>query len=36
MMSYVNEPDLYRLITHGKLEKAQDFEKWVFENVLPI
>lgn len=35
MMTYVNEPDLYRLIVHSKLESAQRFESWVFEEVLP-
>ena len=29
------EPDVLRLITHSKLQKAQRFEKWVFEDVLP-
>ena len=31
----ISEPDLYRLITHSKLESAQQFESWVFEEVLP-
>ncbi len=31
----ITEPDLYRLITHSKLETAQQFEAWVFEEVLP-
>ncbi len=31
----LNEPDVLRLITHSKLQKAQRFEKWVFEDVLP-
>lgn len=32
---FISEPDLYRLITHSKLPDAQNFEKWVFEEVLP-
>lgn len=32
---YINEPNLFRLITHSKLELAIRFEKWVFETVLP-
>lgn len=32
---FITEPDLYRLITHSKLPDAQNFEKWVFEEVLP-
>ncbi|MDE6833962.1 MAG: hypothetical protein K2J39_06950, partial [Ruminococcus sp.] len=35
MMTYINEPNLYRLIAHSKLEKAQEFEIWIFEEVLP-
>ncbi len=31
----LNEPDLYRLITHSKLPSAVEFERWVFEEVLP-
>ena len=31
----LTEPDVFRLITHSKKEKAQRFEKWVFEDVLP-
>lgn len=27
--------DIYRLITHSKLESAQKFESWVFDEVLP-
>lgn len=34
-MSYIPEGDLYRLITHSKLESAERFEKWVFDEVLP-
>lgn len=31
----ISEPDLYRLITHSKLKAAEQFEVWVFEEVLP-
>lgn len=31
----INEPDLFRLILSSKLPAAQEFEKWVFEEVLP-
>ena len=33
--NYLTEADLYRLIVHSKLPKAEAFEKWVFEDVLP-
>lgn len=32
---FINEPNLYRLITHSKLPAAEQFEKWIFEEVLP-
>lgn len=32
---YINEPNLYRLIVKSKLPQAEQFEKWVFEEVLP-
>lgn len=32
---FITEGDLYRLITHSKLETAQQFETWVFDEVLP-
>jgi prophage antirepressor-like protein len=32
---FINEPNLYRLITHSKLPSAEKFEQWVFEEVLP-
>lgn len=32
---FINEPNLYRLITHSKLPNAEKFERWVFEDVLP-
>lgn len=34
-MSFIPEGDLYRLIAHSKLPKAEEFERWVFEEVLP-
>ena len=33
--SFINEGNLYRLITHSKLPAAEHFEKWVFDEVLP-
>lgn len=32
---FINEGNLYRLITRSKLPQADEFEEWVFENVLP-
>ena len=34
-MSIIPESDVYRLIAHSKLPKAQEFESWVFDEVLP-
>lgn len=34
-MLFINEGDMYRLITHSKLPDAEKFEKWVFDEVLP-
>lgn len=34
-ISFIPEGDVYRLIVHSKLPKAQEFEVWVFETVLP-
>lgn len=31
----IPEGDLYRLITHSKLESAERFENWVYEEVIP-
>lgn len=31
----INEGDVYRLITHSKLPNAEQFERWVFDEVLP-
>lgn len=33
--NFINEGNLYRLITHSKLPDAEKFEKWVFDEVLP-
>ncbi|PFZ08408.1 phage antirepressor Ant [Bacillus pseudomycoides] len=32
---FINEPNLYRLIVKSKLPQAEQFEKWVFEEVIP-
>lgn len=32
---FVDEGNLYRLITHSKLPEAEKFEAWVFDEVLP-
>ena len=32
---YVNEPGLYRLIARSTMEKAECFQDWVYEKVLP-
>lgn len=34
-MSFIDEGNLYRLITHSKLPEAEKFESWVFDEVLP-
>lgn len=34
-MLYLYEGDVYRLICHSKLPSAMEFEKWVFEDVVP-
>lgn len=34
-MTFIPEGDLYRLITHSKLPSAEQFECWVFDEVLP-
>lgn len=33
--SFIDEGNLYRLITHSKLAEAEKFETWVFDEVLP-
>jgi prophage antirepressor-like protein len=35
VVSFIAEPDVFRLITHSKLPEAEQFERWVFEEVLP-
>lgn len=34
-MSFIPEGDVYRLIIHSKLPSAEEFEHWVFDEVLP-
>ena len=34
-VALIPEGDMYRLITHSKLESAERFEAWVFDEVLP-
>ena len=34
-MLFIPEGDVYRLITHSKLPTAEQFECWVFDDVLP-
>ena len=34
-MKFITEGNVYRLITHSKLPTAQEFEHWVFDEVLP-
>lgn len=34
-INFIPEGDLYRLIAHSKLPSAQQFESWVFDDVLP-
>ena len=34
-LSFIPEGDVYRLITHSKLPAAEQFERWVFDDVLP-
>ena len=31
----ISEPDFYRLVVNSKLPAAQEYERWVFEEVLP-
>ena len=31
----ITEPDFYRLVVNSKLPTAQEYERWVFEEVLP-
>lgn len=34
-MTFIPEGDVYRLIARSKLPKAQEFESWVFDEVVP-
>ena len=34
-VTFIPEGDLYRLIAHSKLPSAEQFESWVFDEVLP-
>ena len=34
-MKFIREGDVYRLIVHSKLQSAEGFEHWVFDEVLP-
>lgn len=34
-VKYISEGNLYRLIVSSKLPKAEEFERWVFDEVLP-
>lgn len=34
-MLFITEGNVYRLITHSKLPGAEQFERWVFDEVLP-
>ena len=33
---YVNEGNLYRLLAKSKIEGAEEFESWIFDEVLPM
>lgn len=32
---FIDEGNLYRLVTHSKLPTAEKFEEWIFDDVLP-
>ena len=34
-LGFISEGDVYRLIAHSKLPGAEQFERWVFDEVLP-
>lgn len=34
-MIFIDESNLYRLITRSRLPKAEEFESWVFDEILP-
>lgn len=33
-VAFISIPDVFRLIAHSKLPKAQEFERWIYEDVL--
>lgn len=35
-ITFIDEGNLYRLIVKSKLPQAQEFEKWIFDEVLPM
>lgn len=35
VLTYINEPNLYRLIIKSRKPEAEPFEAWIFEEVLP-
>lgn len=35
LLTLINEPNIYRLISRSQLESAEQFESWIFEEVLP-
>jgi prophage antirepressor-like protein len=35
-VSFVSEPNLYRLIAHSKLPAAARFEAWIYEDIVPL
>ena len=35
-VNFIDEGNLYRLIVKSKLPQAQQFERWVFDEVLPM
>ncbi len=35
LLTYIDEPNLFRLIVRSTLPKAQEFEAWIFEEVIP-
>ena len=34
-LSFIPDGDVYRLITHSKLPSAEQFESWIFDEVIP-
>lgn len=35
LMKFITEGDVYRLVCGSRLEKAEKFERWIFDEVLP-